>query len=510
MEKIKIGSIVFVAMLFSLMISSQNLSVAISVKSVSDDDAIFILGNAGFNASNGVRSGTGTLADPYIISGWNLTTVAIFDSNCHFRLINCRIDGSATNFGLIRVENGSIENCHFLNMIGGIGLSKCKNITIKDNTFSNITYLAISFDESENLIIEGNQFSSVGRAIGDGPVEDNGSSGNISIIDNLIDQGFDSIVLYSCSGYAIVDNNTINCRTGIQFKDAQQGNTRCIITHNRIKHIGVHGEIYDDIGIRPSIFTQYSEVSNNTIDGFLSGILSSSGSRIISNNKITNSSNFGLELYLRDDNINIFHNEILNSSNGLMAEGTLFLGEGQLIKNATIEDNSFKLCDRAAIRILYCNGFIIDKNKIAESEIGISIEGSKNLTVSNNTITDSRYAIQASDSANFSITGNAIRNSSQCAIFFDNCVKGTVEKNVLTNNTLEAYDNNHNANKWDLGLFSFVSPDDYKIAIVVILIILAIVLIVLVALKRQKKRIMEEIEFKEEESARDKEDEDKK
>src|SRR5256886_15433906 len=33
-------------------------------------DPIHITGNGGFNASNGVRSGSGTAADPYIISDW--------------------------------------------------------------------------------------------------------------------------------------------------------------------------------------------------------------------------------------------------------------------------------------------------------------------------------------------------------------------------------------------------------------------------------------------------------
>ena len=44
---------------------------------------IFISGDSQFNPANGVRSGSGTKGDPYVISGWDVNSVTIKDTGAH-------------------------------------------------------------------------------------------------------------------------------------------------------------------------------------------------------------------------------------------------------------------------------------------------------------------------------------------------------------------------------------------------------------------------------------------
>jgi len=46
-------------------------------------NSIVITSNDGFNPANGVRSGSGTAADPFVISGWRVSSVRISDTDAH-------------------------------------------------------------------------------------------------------------------------------------------------------------------------------------------------------------------------------------------------------------------------------------------------------------------------------------------------------------------------------------------------------------------------------------------
>src|SRR5438034_2832972 len=63
--------IISIAILFSTPdLAKTILPTAVALQSHS---VISINGNSGFTAANGVTSGTGTAADPYVISGWDIT-----------------------------------------------------------------------------------------------------------------------------------------------------------------------------------------------------------------------------------------------------------------------------------------------------------------------------------------------------------------------------------------------------------------------------------------------------
>ncbi|HVF54056.1 MAG TPA: hypothetical protein VNC78_10720 [Actinomycetota bacterium] len=72
-------------------------------------DNIRITKNEEFTAENGVRSGSGTVADPYVISGWDLNRVEIKDTSAVYSFVDNHVRGQVilnwTGPGLVMQRN---------------------------------------------------------------------------------------------------------------------------------------------------------------------------------------------------------------------------------------------------------------------------------------------------------------------------------------------------------------------------------------------------------------------
>ena len=100
---------------------------------------ITISGNKDFTAKNGVRSGSGTAEDPYIISNWKVHSlvkpgIGIKNTDAYFVIENCHIYGSKilASIGISplgggggvfsNVTNGKIVNCSCRNLKESFGI----------------------------------------------------------------------------------------------------------------------------------------------------------------------------------------------------------------------------------------------------------------------------------------------------------------------------------------------------------------------------------------------------
>src|SRR5207249_9205604 len=77
---------------------------------------IFINGNNGFTANNGVTGGSGTSSDPYIIENWLITTsgsgIEIDNTNAFFVITNVSIQGMVRPAAAIlfsNISNGELD-----------------------------------------------------------------------------------------------------------------------------------------------------------------------------------------------------------------------------------------------------------------------------------------------------------------------------------------------------------------------------------------------------------------
>jgi len=117
---------------------------------------IFIDGNSGFTYANGVRSGSGTASDPYVISNWDIDLCqpgagcggsGIFvrntDANFVIRNVRVRSSGSINTFSyydadvyLYNVADGRVENSTLSDGRSGITVEGSKYVTLSGNNLS--------------------------------------------------------------------------------------------------------------------------------------------------------------------------------------------------------------------------------------------------------------------------------------------------------------------------------------------------------------------------------------
>ncbi|MEW6070565.1 MAG: right-handed parallel beta-helix repeat-containing protein, partial [Candidatus Thermoplasmatota archaeon] len=106
---------------------------------------IYISGNSGFTAANGVVAGNGTKENPYIIEGWEINAsstngIEIRNTDAHFIIRKCYIYGGKSNYEGIyfkNVRNGIITNTVLKENFRGAYFLLCSNNTILNCNMSN-------------------------------------------------------------------------------------------------------------------------------------------------------------------------------------------------------------------------------------------------------------------------------------------------------------------------------------------------------------------------------------
>ncbi|MEM4308888.1 MAG: NosD domain-containing protein [Thermoplasmata archaeon] len=207
-----------------------------SVRDLTLHPPIHISDNTEFNASNGVSAGSGTAADPYIISDLEIDAqggafgIYIEFTNVYFRIVNCTVYnatkcvispygcGIALNF----VSNGTVENCTiYANKYNGIWVRSSTLVHLSGNHLYNNAQNGIMVANSDNVVVAGNN------------VADNGEAG--ILLQNTLNTTVQSNTLtkndIQINGDAVnywvahsIDNNLVNGKPAIYIK-SQSGQT---------------------------------------------------------------------------------------------------------------------------------------------------------------------------------------------------------------------------------------------------------------------------------------------
>lgn len=113
-------------------------AISLQVLAYTAHDPIVISGDSGFTPANGVTGGSGSSADPYIISGWEITTgdtcITVSDTTAYFTVTgnacyNPQIPGATirTGFSFENVQNGSVTSNDIYALYGATGSSAGEN-----------------------------------------------------------------------------------------------------------------------------------------------------------------------------------------------------------------------------------------------------------------------------------------------------------------------------------------------------------------------------------------------
>jgi len=71
-----------------------------------------------FTEANGVVAGSGTVTDPYVISGWQISGgqagITIIGTSAYFEVCDCQTVGGGNGILIKECENGTVQSCHVL------------------------------------------------------------------------------------------------------------------------------------------------------------------------------------------------------------------------------------------------------------------------------------------------------------------------------------------------------------------------------------------------------------
>ncbi|MEM4308454.1 MAG: NosD domain-containing protein [Thermoplasmata archaeon] len=318
---------------------------------------IRINSNADFTPANGVKSGTGSPWDPYIISDWEIdgtgygSCIYIGNTTAYFFIKNCYLH-NATGNGNLYYDNAAVQ------------LRNVKNGTVKESVILNSTIGVYICQNSAGITVHNNTISN-GGDFGQGVYIQ--SSSNNTITNNTIFDNYNGIyIAYSPNN--TIENNTIysNGQHGIYIYDADN-NT---IQRNNIHH-NTQAGIYSNYGDSNVIL--FNEIHENN-DGVK---LTHSTFNIVSENNMSN--NFGYGLYIYDSNNNVIKYNKIHSC-----------GEGILIDTSdsiTIFHNNISQSGTHGLRFAYSStGTIVFYNIFyANTNFGVCIaDGATAITIHHN------------------------------------------------------------------------------------------------------------------------------
>ena len=123
---------------------------------------IVIVSDAAFTTENGVVSGSGTPANPYVISGWEIpvdsgSAITVTGTTAHFVITDVRLNGTASYtppaylLSMTDVSNATVSYSVMNDTDGGIVLDGCRDISIVRDEFTSIYGWAIHVISSDRV-----------------------------------------------------------------------------------------------------------------------------------------------------------------------------------------------------------------------------------------------------------------------------------------------------------------------------------------------------------------------
>lgn len=446
-------------MSFSMLVVTPEEAEASS--SYTPHDPIYIDGNDGFTAENGVAGGSGAPDDPYVIEGWEIrdsstSGIEIRNTDSHFVIRDVYLEtGRSNGIALRNVSNGVAKDSFALDYgLSGISLVYSFNITLLGNQLSSNYWGGISsigsvevtiannsashnwfgiyLDIVSSVTITGNAVSNnllglvVGSSdsvtVGENRISSSHSSGlaiefstNLTVRGNVFTS--DGIRLRGSSlaefnSHRITSDNLVNGKPIRHFKDCSDLDVvgvevgQLIITNCSNIKIADLEIVNADRGVQVAyvdgaVFVN-NEVSQNRETGIMIGF---SNNVTAEANDIVANGGRGIYLY-SSTNARLAGNKVSDNGAGIVILGT---------PNVTLVANAITSNHYGSVFILYSNNATIDRNEISfNGGPGIHLGYSTNVTVVDNKISENDAGVLLDSSLHIRLYhNNFIDNSDQ-------------------------------------------------------------------------------------------------
>jgi uncharacterized repeat protein (TIGR02543 family) len=280
-----------------------------------------------FTGTNGVVSGSGTQADPYIIEGWTIDASSCDTSVWPYIKVGIIIDYTSKYFV---IRNCTIENAGEYG--AGISLGFLSNGRMENSVVRN-SGSGISLGGCSNVVLFGNMVENCRDGISNGSYSSDGVTISNNTITGCTDMGIDFHYLANSSA----SGNTIsNNSDGIEVFDA----SACTISNNIVQGNTWTGIDVDTDGFENNInIISYNDTSGNGAEG----IYVTCSHNTISHNTSNGNGYMGIRLdYVALTDITASYNTVSdNTANNNGGDG-LFVGSGcdyNTISNNMVNNN---------------------------------------------------------------------------------------------------------------------------------------------------------------------------
>ena len=392
-------------------------------------------------------SGIGTVEDPYLIEGYNISTtnqtgILIQDTTKYFMIQNCIIDAGSTG---IKIENVTANTpivqdniCHY-NSFAGIYARDILNIQILNNTCDYNSYYGMRIINCNASEIKSNLCKSNYQG---GITID--SCFSIEIKKNTVSSnGYSAGILLDNSAYALVDNNTCynNENNGVRIRDSPGVLFLNNYIFNNNSCTGV--EIYHSFNVcllSNTIFSDSSSIAivdstdTQIVDNYLywSGLEISGASLIdwysytITNNLI-NDKKLGFFINMND----------MTFSEPLYGQFILVDCQEIVIENQGIED------EFVGVTLHFCTDITLQKLRIISSVSnvrikvwGIRVYNSESIVIKDNICKDGGWGIYFRNVIDSTVKSNLCENNKVIGMIIIDSDKITIINNTLSLNKI--------------------------------------------------------------------------
>jgi parallel beta-helix repeat protein len=335
---------------------------------------------------NGITSGSGTAADPFVIEGWEIQgDIEIFLTTQHIAVRNNYIHSSYYGIWLQSSTNVEISGNYVCDCISGIQIWTSSNIVVKGNViFNNGELGGVAISSSQEVTFSSNKLYDDGVYLVGWTWEDYCS--HTFTADNTVN---DKPLLY----YSGMDGLTIL---------AQPVGELIVVASKNVRVAGL--SISDtDVGMELA-FVDGAVVSGCSISRTWSG---------------------GINL---DYDTSVVVENCVFESNYF--SGTSLWGcSNSIVTGSTFEDNYY------GGLVMMSDGISVTKNKFHGNGLSISLDGSTNVVVSKNNIDDALYygVLVADDTAvlsHITISGNHV-SGCWLGIFISGASDSLLTENVV-------------------------------------------------------------------------------
>ncbi|MDD5265047.1 MAG: NosD domain-containing protein, partial [Candidatus Bipolaricaulis sp.] len=407
------------SLVFLLMVG---VALAVSVAALGGSrGAISILADAEFTTENGVVFGSGTEADPYVITGWEISpegakyAVKIENVTAHFVLRGLIIQSAAAADGAaIRIafsSGGRIEQCAISNSMNGIEIISSREIAVTSCVlYVNGIGLRVIGEQAAEYHHDIDRSNTVNnRPIlyvygADGATIENEAAAHITVAD---------------SRNVVISGNDVMNGDGIQLAFVTDSVVSRNAAYRTTPVLTEHG-IFLFQSNRNTL--EGNSLRNNRLAGIQ--LTTSSDNRVLDNQCLANDT--GIRLIAADGNT-VSGNIVYANPNGIVVSGGS--DRNEFSGNILYHKNT-----RQGITLELASANRIIRNGLSDCEIGIFLSAqAMGNEIAANTIVSGGYGISLSGSGN-RIEGNLMAQQSRGLLFPEAYGRSTAASNDVVNN----------------------------------------------------------------------------